>query len=103
MSTNNKNKDTRILGRRKLEIKKRLRRKQWEEQEQPMLRGSNIHYEMGERNGAINCGVANIGVRLFAQYQDSTGCPRMQTPSTPQCERDNFVEVIQHNDIMKRQ
>ena len=61
MSTNNKNKDTRILGRRKLEIKKRLRRKQWEEQEQPMLRGSNIHYEMGERNGAINCGVANIG------------------------------------------
>ena len=47
MSKNNGNKDTRILRSRKQKIKRRLRRKQWEEQEQPMLGGSNIHYEMG--------------------------------------------------------
>jgi hypothetical protein len=28
----------------------------WEEQPRPMLKGSNIHYEMAERVGAIHCG-----------------------------------------------
>ena len=69
MSKNNGNKDTRILRSRKQKIKRRLRRKQWEEQEQPMLGGSNIHYEMGERNGAINCG----GIGVFHQMVKKIG------------------------------
>ena len=69
MSTNNGNKHTRILRRRKQKIDRRLMRKQWEEQEQPMLRGSNIHYEMVARNGAINCG----GIGVFHQTVKKIG------------------------------
>src|SRR3989304_947997 len=43
--------------------------KQWKEQEQPMLRGSNIHYEMGERNGGINC----VGIGVFHQMVGKIG------------------------------
>lgn len=34
-----------------------------------VLRGSNIHYEMGERNGAINCG----GIGVFHQMVKKIG------------------------------
>jgi len=59
MSKNNRNKDTRILRRRKQKTERRLKRKEWKEwkeQEQPILSGNNIHYAMEERNGGINCG-----------------------------------------------
>src|SRR3989338_4719522 len=69
MSKNNRNKDTRILRRRKQKTERRLKRKQWKEQEQPMLRGSNIHYEMGERNGGINC----VGIGVFHQMVGKIG------------------------------
>jgi len=69
MSKNSRNKDTRILRRRKQKTERRLKRKQWKEQEQPMLRGSNIHYEMGERNGGINCG----GIGVFHQMVGKIG------------------------------
>src|SRR5436190_12030922 len=45
-----------ILRNRKQRIERRLRPKNWEEQPRPMLRASNIHYEMGERTAAMNCG-----------------------------------------------
>src|SRR3990170_7850947 len=69
MSKNSRNKDTRILRRRKQKTGRRLKRKQWKEQEQPMLRGSNIHYEMGERNGGINC----VGIGVFHQMVGKIG------------------------------
>lgn len=47
---------TKTLGRKKREIKKRLERKQWEEQPQPMFTARNIHYEIAEKTRAINCG-----------------------------------------------
>lgn len=56
MSKKSKKKYTKILTRKKREIKKRLKRKQWEEQSQPMFSASNIHYEMAEKVQAINCG-----------------------------------------------
>lgn len=51
-----KQKDTRILNKRKENLAKRLERKQFPEQSRPMLRAQNIHYEMAERVRAIDCG-----------------------------------------------
>ncbi len=45
-----------ILRNRKQRIERRLRPKNWEDQPGPMLKASNIHYEMAERTGAMNCG-----------------------------------------------
>ena len=45
-----------ILRNRKQRIERRLQPKNWEQQPQPMLKASNIHYEMAERTGAMNCG-----------------------------------------------
>lgn len=47
---------TKTLKRKKREIEKRLERKQWEEQDQPMFTARNIHYEIAEKTQAINCG-----------------------------------------------
>lgn len=56
MSKKSRQNYTKILTKKKREIKKRLKRKQWEEQSQPMFRAGNIHYEMAEKARAINCG-----------------------------------------------
>jgi len=48
--------DTKILHQRKENLAKRLERKQWPEQANPLLRAQNIHYEMAERVRAIDCG-----------------------------------------------
>jgi Transposase DDE domain group 1 len=45
-----------ILRNRKQRIERRLRPKNWEDQPRPMLKASNIHYEMAARTGAMNCG-----------------------------------------------
>ncbi len=47
----------RILRKRKRRIERRLdARKAWSNQALPMMKASNIHYEMSERNRGINCG-----------------------------------------------
>ena len=51
-----KQKDTKILNKRKENLAKRLERKQFPEQPKPFLRAQNIHYEMAERVRAIECG-----------------------------------------------
>lgn len=48
-----------IIRAAKRRIQSRLKARAWPEQSQPMLKG-NIHYEMGEKTGAIACG--GIGV-----------------------------------------
>jgi hypothetical protein len=45
-----------ILRNRKHRIERRLKPKNWEDQPRPMLKASNIHYEMAERTAAMNCG-----------------------------------------------
>src|SRR4030066_549864 len=45
-----------ILRKKKRKIAKRLKRKQWEEQERPMFTAKNIHYEIAEKGQAIACG-----------------------------------------------
>ena len=45
-----------ILRNRKQRIARRLQLKNWEDQPGPMLKASNIRYEMAQRTGAMNCG-----------------------------------------------
>ena len=45
-----------ILRNRKNRITRRLAPKAWEDQPQPMLQASNIHYEMAPRIQGMNCG-----------------------------------------------
>lgn len=49
-----------ILSKRKRKIEKRLERRNWEDQERPMFKGSNIHYELDGRDKGICSG--GIGV-----------------------------------------
>ena len=51
-----KDKDTKILNRRKQKLEKRLERRPWPEKPLPQLRAQNIGYEMAERVRAIDCG-----------------------------------------------
>ncbi|HDH13503.1 MAG TPA: hypothetical protein ENG83_15135 [Nitrospirae bacterium] len=64
-----KRKYSKIIRNRKQRIERRLRRKQWENQSEPIMKGSNIHYEMSEKNKAINCG----GIGVFHQMAKKTG------------------------------
>ena len=45
-----------ILRNRKQRIERRLKRKNFEDQLYPMLKASNIRYQMAERTEAMNCG-----------------------------------------------
>jgi hypothetical protein len=51
-----KRKYPKILRNRKKRIEQRLAPKNWEDQPRPMLKASNIHYEMAERVQGISCG-----------------------------------------------
>ena len=51
-----KKNDSKILAKRKRKINKRLKRKQWEDQSQPMFDASNIQYKMNGRYKAIASG-----------------------------------------------
>jgi hypothetical protein len=56
MRIKSRQKYSKILKRRKQKIERRLKRKQWEDQERPMFKGRNIHYEIAEKSQAIKCG-----------------------------------------------
>lgn len=45
-----------ILRNRKRRIERRLAPRNWKAQEEPILRGSNLHYELSEKSGAISYG-----------------------------------------------
>jgi hypothetical protein len=45
-----------ILRNRKRRIEQRLAPKNWEDQPRLLFKASNIHYEMADRAGAVNCG-----------------------------------------------
>jgi len=65
-------KDSRILQKRKQELRKRLERRQWPAQSRPMFRAQNIHYEMADRVRAVDCGA----VGAFHQLARNTGLSR---------------------------
>ncbi|MEW6087929.1 MAG: IS1380 family transposase, partial [bacterium] len=60
MNKKSKGKYSKILRNRQQQIGHRLRKKQWKDQPDPVMKGSNIHYEMSGKIQAINCG--GIGV-----------------------------------------
>ena len=64
-----KKKDIKILRQRKRKLQQRLRRKQWEEQSQPMLAARNVQFEVADRTRAIDCG----GIGAFHALTQSTG------------------------------
>ena len=61
-----KAKDSRILRKRKQKLNKRLERRQYTAQSNPMFRAQNIHYEMADRVRAIDCGALG-GFHLLAR------------------------------------
>lgn len=56
----------RVLRNRKRRIERRLASRHWEAQEQPMMRGSNIHYELSGKTQAMSYGGLGA-VHLMAQ------------------------------------
>ena len=64
-----KDKDTRILRKRKRKLARRLRRTRYADQPRPMFRAQNIQYEMAERTRAIDCG----GIGAFHTLARQTG------------------------------
>jgi len=49
-------KRTKIFIKRKRSIRKRLEKKRYQNQPKPIMTGQNIHYEMGDKTQAMNCG-----------------------------------------------
>jgi len=64
-----KAKDRNILRKRKMKLAKRLERKQWSNQSQPMFAARNIFYEMADRINAIPCG----GIGAFQLLARNSG------------------------------
>jgi hypothetical protein len=68
-----------IYHRDKQNLSKRLERKQYEDQEKAMFKGSNIHFELADRVraicyggiGAINTGLRTVD-RQFGKHKRST-------------------------------
>lgn len=58
-----------IVRSRAARIRRRLARQNWVEQAEPMLAGSNIHYEMAEKGRAISCG----GIGVFQRLVNKVG------------------------------
>ena len=56
MSAQSRQEYSKIFRRRKQKRDRRLKRKPWGDQEYPMFKGRNIHYEVAEKTQAINCG-----------------------------------------------
>lgn len=69
MRQKSKRKYSKIIRNRKRRIERRLGKKQWEDQPEPIMKGSNIHYEMSEKFQAINCG----GIGVFHQMVQKIG------------------------------
>jgi hypothetical protein len=55
-----KKKYRKIIRKSKRRIEDRLGKRQWKDQREPIMKGSNIHYEMSEKAGGISSG--GIGV-----------------------------------------
>ena len=84
MSKKRIKKYSKVLEKSKQKIQKRLERKQFEDQLEPIMAGSNIHYEMSEKVGAISCG----GIGAFHQLVKRVGLDK---------EIDNNLELLKRH------
>ena len=69
MSKKSNRKYIKIIRNRQQRIEQRLVKKQWENQPEPVMKGSNIHYEMSNKYQAIGCG----GIGVFHQMVKKIG------------------------------
>jgi len=56
MRTNSQKKRTQIFRKLKNKIKRRLKKKQYQDQPMPIMTAQNIHYEIGEKTRAMSYG-----------------------------------------------
>jgi hypothetical protein len=61
--------DHKILRKRKRSLKRRLKRKNYQEQSEPMMKQPNITYEMADRTQAVGCGGIGAIHRLVGQLK----------------------------------
>ncbi len=72
MSVARGRKFSKIVRNREARIRRRLARRSWEDQGEPMLSATNIQYEMAERGRAIGCG----GIGVFQRLVQKVGLVR---------------------------
>jgi hypothetical protein len=88
-----------ILRNRKRRIERRLAPRNWEQQEEPMLRGSNIHYELSDKTrassyggvGAVHLLVQRLG--LVGQIDQNLQLLKVHLP----CHESDHVLNIAYN------
>lgn len=85
-----------ILRNRKNRIARRLSPKQWEDQPRPMLKASNIHYEMAERVQAVSCGgigAMHLMVQRLGLIEDINQNLKLLKVHLPYHESDHVLNI----------
>ena len=83
----------------KRRIERRLRRKNWSQQDEPMFKANNIHYELSERTRGIGVGGTCLEdielLRNDEVYLDGLGAQRIPDPTTA----GDFCRRLEEKDI----
>jgi hypothetical protein len=85
-----------ILRNRKNRIARRLSCRQWSDQPLPMLKASNIHYEMAERTQGVNCGgigAIHLMVQRLGLIQDINSNLELLKVHLPYHESDHVLNI----------
>ena len=85
-----------ILRNRKQRIERRLAPKHWEDQARPMLKASNIHYEMSPRVQGVNCGgigAMHLMVQRLGLVQDLDDQLQLLKVHLPYHESDHVLNL----------
>ena len=86
----------RILRNRKNRIARRLAPKQWEDQPRPMLKASNIRYEMSERVNGLSCGgmgAMHLMVQRLGLIEDINQNLKLLKVHLPYHESDHVLNI----------
>jgi hypothetical protein len=85
-----------ILRNRKNRIQRRLAPKNWESQPRPMLKASNIRYEMAARTQAVNCGgigAMHLMVQRLGLIEDINRNLKLLKVHLPYHESDHVLNI----------
>ena len=85
-----------ILRNRKRRIERRLAPRNWEDQPQPMMHGSNIHYEMSRPGAGISCGgigAMHLMVQRLGLVEDINQHLRLLKVHLPYHESDHVLNI----------
>jgi len=85
-----------ILRNRKRRIERRLEPRNWEDQPRPMLKASNIRYEMSERVSAVSCGgigAIHLMVQRLGLIQDINQNLKLLKVHLPYHESDHVLNI----------